>query len=209
MGAWESLYKESEMNEEQINEMIGRFLAWPLPKHFSPDCGINFDRSVRKMLDGNVEQIDRFDAGQGWWPVGTNLFDAEQTKAMILHMIGEYEEDLSKCPQCGGEADNGHDRCLPASAYMCSKCCAQEVLDREKEMSKLAHSNTKTMEEIELVNHGFYRMPKPKPVLPPQCDAKTPPKWYRPKGGRCPYQALWASPDGKKFCKIHAMKHIS
>lgn len=43
------------------------------------------------------------------------------------------EEDLSKCPQCGGEADNGQDCCIPPSAYMCSKCCAQE--DREKQDS--------------------------------------------------------------------------
>lgn len=35
-------------------------------------------------------------------------------------------EDLSKCPQCGGDADRGIDNCIPPSAYMCSKCCAQE-----------------------------------------------------------------------------------
>jgi len=32
------------------------------------------------------------------------------------------EVDLSKCPNCGGPADNGHDRCLPPSPYYCSKC---------------------------------------------------------------------------------------
>ena len=31
-------------------------------------------------------------------------------------------EDLSKCPQCGGPADNGHDRCHPPTAYLCSEC---------------------------------------------------------------------------------------
>lgn len=30
--------------------------------------------------------------------------------------------DLSKCPKCGGPADNGHDRCLPPNPYLCSKC---------------------------------------------------------------------------------------
>lgn len=34
--------------------------------------------------------------------------------------------DLSKCPQCGGDADRGIDNCIPPSAYMCSNCCAQE-----------------------------------------------------------------------------------
>ena len=31
-------------------------------------------------------------------------------------------EDLNKCPRCGCEADNGHDRCYPPTAYLCSKC---------------------------------------------------------------------------------------
>lgn len=39
---------------------------------------------------------------------------------------GDTAENLSKCPHCGGPADNGHDRCSPPSAYMCSKCCAEE-----------------------------------------------------------------------------------
>jgi DNA-directed RNA polymerase subunit RPC12/RpoP len=30
--------------------------------------------------------------------------------------------DLSKCPSCGGPADNGHDRCLPPSPYVCTRC---------------------------------------------------------------------------------------
>ena len=30
--------------------------------------------------------------------------------------------DWNRCPTCGGEADNGHDRCLPPSAYLCSQC---------------------------------------------------------------------------------------
>lgn len=38
--------------------------------------------------------------------------------------------DLSKCPQCGGTADNGIDNCIPPSAYMCSKCCAQENAEK-------------------------------------------------------------------------------
>ena len=30
--------------------------------------------------------------------------------------------DLTKCPNCGGEADNGHDRCMPPNVYFCTKC---------------------------------------------------------------------------------------
>lgn len=43
------------------------------------------------------------------------------------------EEDLSKCPQCGGNADRGIDNCIPPSAYMCSTCCAQEDADKAKQ----------------------------------------------------------------------------
>lgn len=31
-------------------------------------------------------------------------------------------EDLTKCPCCGGPADNGHDRCYPPNPYFCKKC---------------------------------------------------------------------------------------
>jgi hypothetical protein len=31
-------------------------------------------------------------------------------------------QDLNACPNCGGEADQGHDRCYPPTAYLCSKC---------------------------------------------------------------------------------------
>jgi len=31
-------------------------------------------------------------------------------------------QDLNACPNCGGPADQGHDRCYPPTAYLCSKC---------------------------------------------------------------------------------------
>ena len=36
------------------------------------------------------------------------------------------EPDLSKCPNCGGPADNGNDRCVPPNAYNCTKCTKSE-----------------------------------------------------------------------------------
>lgn len=35
--------------------------------------------------------------------------------------------DLNACPNCGGPADNGHDRCYPPSPYWCTKCSAPAV----------------------------------------------------------------------------------
>ena len=30
--------------------------------------------------------------------------------------------DPNTCPKCGGEPDNGFDRCMPPNPYHCSKC---------------------------------------------------------------------------------------
>lgn len=32
------------------------------------------------------------------------------------------EKDPDKCPKCGGNPDNGFDRCMPPNAYHCTKC---------------------------------------------------------------------------------------
>ena len=34
----------------------------------------------------------------------------------------EYIFNLSKCPNCGGPADNGNDREVPPNPYYCTKC---------------------------------------------------------------------------------------
>jgi DNA-directed RNA polymerase subunit RPC12/RpoP len=41
------------------------------------------------------------------------------------------ENDLTKCPECGGEADNGHDRCVPPNVYTCTKCENENTTDEE------------------------------------------------------------------------------
>ena len=35
------------------------------------------------------------------------------------------EPDLSRCPNCKGPADNGHDRCIPPNVYWCTKCMTE------------------------------------------------------------------------------------
>lgn len=65
------------MNDAQIKHMVNRFLAWKLPENFSPDAGISFEPkfNVGTSYEGRHE------------PIGTNLFDAIQTEAMVRHMI--------------------------------------------------------------------------------------------------------------------------
>ena len=75
------------MTEKQIDEMVDRFLSWELPEDFCPDCGISFEGAVTIALDG--KKVTRKEAGPGWWPVGTNLFTADQAREMIKHLLGE------------------------------------------------------------------------------------------------------------------------
>lgn len=74
------------MTEQQIAEMVNRFLGWKLPKDFAPDAGISF----------NPTRQDSYDE-PGSWPVGTNLFTADQARAMVLHML-DMPNDLAKPP---------------------------------------------------------------------------------------------------------------
>jgi len=67
-------------------EMVDRFLSWPLPKGFSPDCGISFD-GRGKDARGYEKQ----------WPVGTNLFSGEQARNMLEYVVAptlKYERLL-------------------------------------------------------------------------------------------------------------------
>lgn len=65
-----------ETREALICRMVTRFLDWRLPANFCPDCCITFDR-------------DKARQNPNWWPVGTNLFTAEQARQMIKHMLEE------------------------------------------------------------------------------------------------------------------------
>lgn len=66
--------KETTMNDAQITHMLDRFLAWRLPKDFRPDNGISYKRP---NYSPDVDAT----------PTGTNLFDAEQARTMIRHMV--------------------------------------------------------------------------------------------------------------------------
>lgn len=58
-----------------IDELVSRFLAWPLPENFSPDNGISFRRIENKF-------------GAPYpGPAGTNLLDAAQAQEMIEHLL--------------------------------------------------------------------------------------------------------------------------
>jgi hypothetical protein len=51
--------------------MARRFLGWKIPKDFCPDSGISFAPYPDPLL----------------WPIGTNLFNENQAKAMFEHCL--------------------------------------------------------------------------------------------------------------------------
>lgn len=85
------------VSEAQLQSMISRFLSWKLPKDFAPDCGITFKRTEHGFDPALWAHF--------YEPTGTNLFHAEQAKAMILHLLGHDEPVLAlpapKDPEAG------------------------------------------------------------------------------------------------------------
>lgn len=64
------------MTDDQIKHMVDRFLGWRLPKPWHPDNGISYQRP------NYAHEPAKHD-----WPTGTNLFDADQAKAMIRYLV--------------------------------------------------------------------------------------------------------------------------
>lgn len=63
--------------DAQINHMVDRFLGWNLPEDFSPDAGISFEPTYNKGTPYEARHR----------PIGTNLLNADQAKAMVRHML--------------------------------------------------------------------------------------------------------------------------
>lgn len=62
------------VNKPLLDVMVNRFLGWKLPANFSPDCFVRFDRDAASFNKS--------------WPIGTNILDAEQARAMLRHVLG-------------------------------------------------------------------------------------------------------------------------
>ena len=90
------------MTDDQIKQMVDRFLCWKLPSNFTPDGGISFNPEF------NVE----WNAKQGLppqrhEPIGTNLFDASQAEEMVRHMAEGIGQHLAVRPIDSGTVPGG------------------------------------------------------------------------------------------------------
>lgn len=67
------------------------------------------------LWDGDAEMLARYEA------VNNQITRALKVGACFYckPTIAQY---LDKCPNCGGPADNGHDRSHPPSPYYCKRC---------------------------------------------------------------------------------------
>lgn len=70
--------------EEQIKQMVTRFLGWKLPEDFHPDDGISFEPFFN--VEWNAKQGK---PPQRRTPTGTNLFTSTQAEAMVRYMLGD------------------------------------------------------------------------------------------------------------------------
>ena len=68
-----------------IDELVNRFLRWKLPEDFSPDGGITYNK-IQYPPHTTYTYI----------PVGTNLFTADQAKAMFEYLLSEPQPILSQ-----------------------------------------------------------------------------------------------------------------
>lgn len=75
-----------------VAEMVNRFLGWKLPQDFYPDAGIAFDANLHDRWGGYPKS----------WPVGTNLLNANQAKAMIEYLLAAAPTHEAKLPEVRG-----------------------------------------------------------------------------------------------------------
>lgn len=113
------------MSDEQIKYMVERFLGWKLPEDFNPDDGISFKRFFNEHLPTPMKHE----------PIGTNLFNYDQARAMVRYMIEgmpipEPEAPLKDwCPECGEPGNERRDLSLGKTWRQCESCYQEWFTD--------------------------------------------------------------------------------
>jgi hypothetical protein len=69
---------------DTTKQAVNRFLGWKLPNDFRPDAGIEFSPSLLQLNSVHG------------WPTGTNLFTADQARAMFEYCLQDTRADLVK-----------------------------------------------------------------------------------------------------------------
>lgn len=79
---------------------------------------------LREELEFYADRASYLHSG-GMFPV---VYDAgaRARRALKSEPSEKEQPDPFRCPECGGHADNGHDRELPPNPYLCTKCSKSE-----------------------------------------------------------------------------------
>ncbi len=97
----------------KVREVLASDDAQQSPLHASAPDGC-------KCSDCTIDQEACPRCYRFWWQErhpNTLLVDSDNTQQDSLP-----KNYLDYCPNCGGPADNGNDRCLPPNPYFCTKC---------------------------------------------------------------------------------------
>lgn len=91
----------------------------------SAESGSNTpDFILAEYLTDCLAAFDKACNARGRW-YGTEIHDQKVLNCEIADLPNLPGRDLTKCPSCGGPADNGHDREFPPNVYACTKCSAK------------------------------------------------------------------------------------
>ncbi len=118
------------MTEDQIKQMVNRFLGWRMPKSFRPDGGVSYNRPM-------------YDPSYDYMPSGTNLLNASQATEMVRYMV----EGLAAHPVTKAASDG-----VPDDSKVICPACAHQFraipVDVQREL-KAASDGVKAFETDE------------------------------------------------------------
>jgi uncharacterized protein with PIN domain len=98
------------MTDRQTTHARGCW-AWG-PAHY--ECAVGQIERDEALLRQALEALEL--------RCGTNAEERNELIPALRERLAETANDLNRCPNCGGPADNGHDREVPPNPYWCSKC---------------------------------------------------------------------------------------
>lgn len=128
------------------HEMVDRFLSWKLPDDFAPDCGIIFTPSSQ-------------------WPVGTNLFTADQARTMLEHALRGPDNELAEALDMGARADAAYRHLRRDMDVLLTllRCCRPALLDAIS-YAETAYNNNGVYRARAFLAHydDFMKDPAPK-----------------------------------------------
>ena len=122
------------MTADDLADSISRGEKWKVIGCIGHDCEECQTRIAKDASHRSTAQkvdmkmvIDRAVVEQALHVAESAGYPVALIKALRAALTQQAEPDLSRCPQCNGPADNGFDRSIPPSPYLCTKCMAEPV----------------------------------------------------------------------------------